>query len=234
MGAVFSREMQAYFRASLGYAYLGVVFLFTGLYFFAYNLYAGMADLAQLFSVLFSVVLFLVPILTMRLLSEEKRQKTDQLLLTAPVTGAGIVAGKYFSALCVYAAGTAVTLLDALVLSAFAPVNWALALGNFLGLLLLGAALIAVCLFVSSLTESQLVAAVSSFTVSIALILMKSLEPMAGSELLRQLLGAVNFFTRYEPFTRGIVSLENTVFFLSVAALFTSLTTLRLERGRWA
>lgn len=234
MGAVFLREIRAYFKAPLGYVFVGATCLFTGLYFYAFNLYGGATTLSKLFSVLFSVVLFLIPILTMRLLTEERRQKTDQLLLTAPVSSAGIVLGKYLSALCVYAIATGSTLLDAVILSRFTTVGWALVFGNYAGLLFLGAALIAICLFLSALTESQLIAAVSGFSVSIMVILLEALQPLVSNEFVKTLFGWLNFSARYTPFTYGVFAVENMVFFLSVVALFVYLTVARLERRRWS
>ena len=234
MKAIFLRELRAYFKGPLGFVFIGASCLFSGLYFYAYNLYAGSTSFSSLFSTMFSVVLFLIPVLTLRLLSEERRQRTDQLLMTAPVSSLEISLGKYLSALCVYVLATASTLLDALVFSAIARVNWELVAGNYTGLLLLGAALIAICMFLSSLTESQLIAAVSGFCVSLMVILTDALAPLVDSPAVQTVLGWINFSTRYTPFTYGVFALENAVFFLSIAALFVYLTVARLERRRWS
>ena len=234
MKAIYLRELRAYFKGPLGFVFIGASCLFSGLYFYAYNLYAGSTSFSSLFSTMFSVVLFLIPVLTMRLLSEERRQRTDQLLMTAPVSSLEISLGKYLSALCVYVLATASTLLDALVFSAIAQVNWVLVAGNYTGLLLLGAALIAICMFLSSLTESQLIAAVSGFCVSLMVILTDALAPLVDSPAVQTVLGWINFSTRYTPFTYGVFALENAVFFLSIAALFVYLTVARLERRRWS
>ena len=234
MKAIFLRELRAYFKGPLGFVFIGASCLFSGLYFYAYNLYAGSTSFSSLFSTMFSVVLFLIPVLTMRLLSEERRQRTDQLLMTAPVSSLEISLGKYLSALCVYVLATASTLLDALVFSAIARVNWELVAGNYTGLLLLGSALIAICMVLSSLPESQLIAAVSGFCVSLMVILTDALAPLVDSPAVQTVLGWINFSTRYTPFTYGVFALENAVFFLSIAALFVYLTVARLERRRWS
>lgn len=232
MKAIFLRELRTYFKGPLGYVFIGVTALFTGLYFYAYNLYAGATNFTSLFSTLFAVELFLIPILTMRLLSEERRQRTDLLLFTAPVSNPGIVMGKYLSAVSVYMIATGSALLDILVFSMLAQVNWALVLGNYAGLLLLGAALIAICLFVSSLTESQLIAAVGGFSVSILLILLEALTPMISNASLQNVMSWLNFSARYAPFTYGVFALKNVVFFSSIAVLFVYLTVMRLEYRR--
>lgn len=234
MRAIFMRELRAYFKSSLGYAFIGTTCLFAGLYFYAYNLYGGATNFSSLFSALFSVELFLIPILTMRLFSEEKRQKTDQLLMTAPVSSLGIVMGKYLSALCVYALAISSTLLDATIFSCIAKVNWVLVMGNWAGLMFLGAALVAICMLISALTESQLIAAVGGFSVSLLVILTDALAPLMSNAYLKTLLDWINFSTRYSPFTYGVFAGENIVFFASIAVLFVYLSVERLERRRWS
>ena len=233
MNAIFKRELRAYFNAPLGFVIIAVAYFFTNYYFFTYNLYGNTTDFSTLYSMLFSVVLFLVPVLTMRLLSEEKRAKTDQLLLTAPVSRAGIVLGKFFAAFAVYLLAISGTLLDAVITSFVAPVDWPSVVGNFVGIALLGFALIAVCLFLSSLTESQVIAAVMGFAVSLFLVLVDAISYVVSGAFWQTLFAYLSFNARYEPFTLGVVDLPSAVFFLSVAALFLVFSIVTLERRRW-
>ena len=233
MRAILKREFRAYFNAPLGYVIIAVAYFFTNYYFYTGNLYGNTTDFSTLFSMLFSVVLFLVPVLTMRLMSEDKRSRTDQQLLTAPVSRLGIVMGKYLSAVCVYLIAISGTLLDALIASLYGRVDWPCVLGNFLGLFLLGLALIAVCMFLSSITESQVIAAVLGFAVSLLLVLIDAISYVASSRFLQRLFTSLSFGERYEPFTLGIVDLAGALFFLSVAALFIAFSTAVLERRRW-
>lgn len=233
MIAILRRELLAYFRTPLGYVFIGTLYLFTGYYFFTYNIYGNTAETSTLFSMLFSVALFLVPVLTMRLLSEERRSGTEQALLTAPVSRAGVVLGKYAAALCVYLFAISGTLLAAMVLEYYSAPDWPVVWGNFTGFLLLGAALTAVCLFVSALTESQVVAAVGGFGASLLLILIDALYYVVSSKTLKAVFSYMSFNARYKGFTIGIISLSDVCFFLSIAALFLSLTILVLERRRW-
>ena len=234
MAAVWKRECKAYFRTPLGYVIIAVAYFFTGYYFFTYNIYGETTDFTRLYSLLFSVVLFLIPVLTMRLMSEEKKSKTDQLLLTAPVSRIAIILGKYFSALCVFVIAIAGTLLTALIASCYGTVDWPCIVGNFLGLLLLGAAQIAICLFLSSITESQVIAAVLGFAVSLFLMLIDAISYVAKSPVLQKAFAYISFNERYTPFTLGIVELKSVVFFLSVAALFCAFSVAVLERKRWS
>ncbi len=234
MTAVFKREVRAYFQSPLGYVFIAVMYFFTAYYFFTYNLYNNTTDMSSLFNQLFSVVLFLVPILTMRLMSEDKRARTDQLLLTAPVSRIGIVLGKYFSALCVYLVAISASLLMALVLAVYGTPDWPVIIGNIIGLVLLGAALIAICMFLSSITESQVIAAVSGFAVSLFLVLVDALIYVVSGELVQKIFSYMSFNGRYNGFTIGIIDFSNVLFFLSIAAMFVLLTAAVLEKRRWS
>ena len=233
LAAIFKRELFAYFSTPQGYVVIGAMYLFTGYFFFTFNIFGNTTNTGNLFATLFSVVLFIIPVLTMRLLSEERRAKTDQLLLTAPVSRLGIVFGKYLSALCVYAIAISGTLLMAIILEIFSSPDWPVIFGNFFGLFLLGATLIAICLFISSLTESQVVAAVGGFGASLFLILLDALYFVVAGNVLRQIFSHMSFNRRYRGFTIGVISLPDTMFFLSIAVFFALLTVCVLERRRW-
>lgn len=233
MHAILKRETRAYYRTPLGFVFIAAVFFFSGYFFFTYNLHGNTTDMHSLFSNLFPVVLFLVPVLTMRLFSEDKRLKIDQQLLTAPVTRKGIVLGKFFAAVGVFFIAILSTLLDALIMSFFGQPDWPVITGNFIGLFLLGITLIAICMFLSSLTESQVISAVCGFVVSLFLMLLDSLSSTTNSEFLQGLFSSISFNSRYTPFTMGIFDLSNIVFFLSVTTLFIVFTVAVLDRKRW-
>lgn len=228
MRAVLLRELRAYFQSSLGFVFLCLIFFFTGYYYFTYNLIGATADFSRLFSMLFPILLFMVPILTMRLMSEDRRSGTEQILLTAPLSRAGIVFGKYLSALIVFLLAISSTLLMALITSLFTPTDWPVFWGNFIGLVLLGAALISVCMFLSSLTESQVIAALLGFALSLFLFLMDTLGTAVKGTLAR-VIYFVSFSNRYRPFTYGLLDLSNMMFFISITALFIFLSVLVLE-----
>ncbi|HIU33007.1 MAG TPA: ABC-2 transporter permease [Candidatus Pullichristensenella excrementigallinarum] len=234
MNAILKREFRAYFLTPLGYVLIAAMAFFTNYYFFTYNLYGATTDFSTLFSMLFPVVLFLVPVLTMRLLSEDKRLKTDQLLLTAPISRISIVLGKYLAALFVYLIAISFSMIDALIASIYAAVEWPVVIGHFAGLFLLGAALIAVCMFLSGLTESQVIAAVLGFVVSLFLMLIDALSYVVSNAFLQEIFHYMSFNDRYVPFTYGILDFSNALFFLSFAALFLFLSTAVLEKRRWS
>jgi ABC-2 type transport system permease protein len=234
MTAIFKRELRAYFRTPLGYVLVAAMYFFTGYYYYTYNLYNGTSNMTVLFTQLFSVVLFLVPVLTMRLMSEDKRSRTDQVLLTAPVRRSGIVVGKYLAAMAVYLIAISGTLLVTIVTEYYTSPDWPVIIGNFTGLLLLGTALVAVGMFLSSLTESQVIAAVISFAVSLVLMLVDAFSFVTTDTSLQKILTFMSFNNRYKPFTYGILDISNTLFFISFAALFLFLASAVLEKRRWS
>ena len=234
MRAVFKRELRAFFLSPLGYVFIGALFACSGYYFFTGNLQKGNTDMTGLYASLFPVVLFLIPVLTMRLMSEDRRQHTDQILYTSPVSRNGVVAGKYLAALTVYVAAITGTLSNAFVMAFFARPQWATILGNYFGLLLLGMALIALCMFLSSFTESQFIAAISGLGASLLLTLIEPLTLWVANPAVKLICKALSFNRRYLPFAMGILELSNVVFFISVAALFTGLTMAVLDKRRWS
>jgi ABC-2 type transport system permease protein len=163
MGAVFLRELRSHFQSITGFIFLGLFLLFAGIMFVLSNLLVGSSDFRTTLTALTFVLIVAVPILTMRLLSEEARQKTDQLLLTSPVSLTGIVTGKYLAALALFGGALAVTgIFPAMADTAGLVVPSEIAC-TYLGVLLLGASFIAVGLFVSSLTENPVGAAFLTF-----------------------------------------------------------------------
>lgn len=233
MWSILKRELRAYFHSPLGYVFIGAVSVFTGYYFYSYNLSVNTTDMETLFSLLFPVIMFMVPVLTMRLLSEDKRLKIDQQLFTLPLTKTGIVLGKYFAAVMIYTIAISFTMLAAALMSFFGKVVWSEVIGNFVGLFLLGATLIAICLFVSSLTESQVVAAVLGFMISMFLMLTDAFVYIVKSDVLKALFYGASIRKRYMPFTFGVLEFSGFVFFISTAVLFLCLTVAVLDRKRW-
>ena len=232
MTAIYQREMRSYLTSAVGYVFLAVFYAIAGYYFFATSLVSNSTDLSYVFSNLFSIVIFLVPMLTMRLFSEERRQKTEQALFTAPVSFTGVVMGKFLACLTMYLLGMGVTLLYFLVMCAFQIPDVAVFCGNFLGLFLLGAALCAIGIFISSLTESQVIAAVGSLAIGLFLLFVNSFTPVVSSEWINAVMDGISFYQHYLDFTRGLLNLSDLTFFISVTALFLFLTVRHLERRR--
>lgn len=234
MGAIYRREMNAFFTSGLAYVFLAVYFLFSGYFFYQGTLSQATTDTSAMFGALFLVVLFLIPILTMRLLSEEKKQRTDQGLLTAPVGIWSIVLGKYFAALTLYVIAVSIVFVYAVILSYFGTVVWATLLANYFAMLLLGAAFIAVGVFISSLTENQMASAVASFLALMLLYMIDAIGSGISIEFIKNIFTSLSFYSRYLEFTMGIFNLSSVVFYLSAAFLFNFFTVRVIEKRRWS
>jgi ABC-2 type transport system permease protein len=240
MRAIFKREMKAYFVTPLGYVFIGVCLIFSGAFFFLFTLTShgaslGSADFSTMFSLMFFVLMVTVPLLTMRLLSEERRSKTDQLTLTAPVSLFGLVMAKFAAAFSIFLISTAIMPVYGLVLSRYTDsLNWWTMLGHMTGLILLGAVYTAAGLFVSSLTENQMVAAVISVFVNVSFLLTNIASSYVPSALLAEVLRAISLLERYDRFTIGIFEPENILFFVSIAVVFLFLAVRVLEKRRWS
>lgn len=234
MGAIYRREIGAFFSSSIAYVFLAVFYLITGFFFTMDNLAAGSASLVSVFSTMFVISIFLIPLLTMKLFSEEKKQRTEQGLLTAPVSLTGIVLGKYFAALTIYLIAAAVALVLGVIMSLFGTVAWMTLISNFLAIVLVGAAFIAVGLFISSLTENQVAAAVGGIVCLLAFFLVDLLAARVSVTWIQTLLYDLSFYTRYYEFTCGIFNLSSVLFFVSTAVLFNFFTVRVFEKRRWS
>lgn len=233
MAAVLRREFSSFFKSPIGYVYLAVYYLIAGFYFW---MLVGIQspDISLVYSSLFLFSCILVPILTMKLFSDEKKQKTDQLLLTSPVSLSGLVYGKFFATFFVYAIGVSITVLFTLILAAFGEVDWMVMIGNYLGLLLLGAAMIAIGEMISSLTESQIIAVILSLIVTVILLLLDSVVSMFSIPLLNNIIAAISITQRYNEFVSGLLNISNVIFFVSIVVVVNFITVRILEKRRWS
>ena len=234
MSAILKRETRAYFESLIGYIYLTAFFAGSGILFGVTSLQYGSTDMSGMYSGLFFILLVLIPILTMRTLSEEKRQKTDQLLLTAPISLSALVLGKFFAAMIIYSIGVCMTLVYAVVISFFGAVSWLTVVGNVAGLLLLGSAYIAVGMLISSLTENQVIAAIGGFAATLLLYLIGTVAEIIPVQWIAKIFTELSFATRYGPFTYGVFDFSNVLFFISATVIFLFLTIRVLERRRWS
>ena len=234
MFSIFKREFRAYFTSPLGYVFLAIFYAFSGLFFYIFSLSIGSTDISGVFLMMFIVLMIFVPLLTMRLLSEDKKQKTDQLILTAPVSLLSVVMGKFLAAYAIFVIGVAVMPVYGFVMSTFTTISWLPIWGNTVGLLLIGGIFVSVGLFVSSLTENQMIAAIGSFFINLMILLMNTLTSALPSGIFKDVLASVSVYSRYSEITNGIFSLSSLIFFISVIFIFLFLTVRVLEKRRWA
>lgn len=231
MKAIFKREMHSYFTSPIGYVFVGV-FMFLSSIFFSMELFVNrIGSVADVLPLCMVVLMLLVPIITMRLIAEEKANKTDQLLLTAPVKVSEIVKGKFFAAFSVFCVSVVTTLPYVGIVAVWGEVSWGETFASYLGYILFGALMVAVGLYVSSLTENQIVAAV--LTYGVMLLLFFSSQLNTGIRFIDEIVKFFKVWTWNEGFSRGVISLSAVVYYISFTVLFLLLSTRQIERRRW-
>ncbi|MBO5746283.1 MAG: ABC transporter [Clostridia bacterium] len=236
MSAIFKREFKAYFTTPIGYVFLALMMFAQGIG-FTYMYSAGSTDVSYVFGnfFAFAAIFLLIPVLTMRTMSEDRRQKVDQVLITSPVSLYAIVLGKFFATLAIFMLGYTMTFVfQVIVAFQGVAVNWLIYVGNILGVAFIGSALIAMGVFISSLTESQLVAAIGSFAASIILYMMDYIADSIGNATVTKVVEMISFTGRYNTFAAGILDYSNAVFFLGFTAIFVFLTVRVLDKRRYS
>lgn len=179
MLSILKKELRTYFNTITGYGFLGFFVLITGYFFVSQNIVAASANYNDTLAGSMVMFLILVPVITMRLFAEEARQKTDQLLFSAPIKVTDIVVGKFLAAVILFLIGMAITLIFPLTLSRFGNIDWGMTLIALLGYFMMGACLISVGLFISVLTDNQIVAAAATFAAVFLLLMMDNISSSA-------------------------------------------------------
>jgi len=236
MFAIYKRELRSYFYSFIGLLFIGVTLFFLGLYYTIYNLMYGYPEYTYVISSTSFLFLISVPILCMRILTEERHNKTDQLILTAPVSVGGIVMGKFLALVTIFAVPTAITCVYPLILTKFGTVPLGQAYLAILAFFLYGVASIAICVLISSITESQIIAAVISFGTLFLGYMMSSICSMISSSgnLLTKILGYFDMYTPFAEMLNGTLNLDAVIYFLSLTVLALFLTVQSIQKRRYS
>lgn len=234
MIAVFRRELSAYFKGMLGYLFSAFVLIFAGIYTMAYNLSGAYANFEYVVSAIAFIYLIAVPILTMRVIAEERRQKTDQLLYALPVSLTSVVAGKYLAMLCVLAVPCLIMALYPLILTQFGSVSLPTAYGALVAFFMLGACLLSIGLLVSSATESPVAAAVITLVMMLVLFFFGDLASFLPDGVIQNAMTQLSVFDRFYTFIDGMFDLTAIVYFGSIIAVCLFMTVQVLEKRRWS
>ncbi len=236
MIAIFKKDLASLFHGFIGWLYLAVMWALMSLYIGSNCLIGLSPDISGVLSVSSVLMLIMLPILCMRSFAEERKSRTDQLILTAPVSVGKVVAGKYLALAALHTIVTAGLGLYPLLLSRFGTVPYAQSYTGLLGMWLFGLAETAVCIFLSSLTESVIIAAVLSFAVLFLSMVMPNLEQMISSDgnVLTTVMSALDIPSRFDTFLNGTIDLTSMVYLLSVIFLFLFLTTQVIQKRRYS
>ena len=233
MLAIWKRELQSYFYTPVGYVFMGVFLALSGTFFYMLMLGSRSSDVLTFLGQLSYLWMLLSPVLTMRLLAEEKQKRTDQLLLTSPVSLPGIVLGKYLAAFTVMIFTVLLTLIYVLIIAMYGAVYPSELLVGYLGFILQGGAFLALGLFISGCASSQVTAAVTAFGVNLALWLLDLLAGSMTQNWARDVLYFFSLYDRYNPFLMGQLSFASIGYDLSFIAAFLALSIHRLDSRRY-
>ena len=232
MRAVFTKELNHYFTSLIGYVFLSIQFFLCGFIFSSGNLLAQSGDIKSFFSAIFTVLVFLVPLLTMRQFSEERKMKTHQLLFTLPLSTRDIVLGKFFATLAVAGVGLVMTLVFPLILFLFGAFEFLLTLGNYVGIALLLASVVSLGLFLSSLSENQVISAIISYATILLLWLSDTIAALVSNNYIISIVKIFSLRRNYIDFTYGIFNPAAIIYYLIVTTLFLVFTVLVLDNRR--
>ena len=227
--------MRSYFTGVIGYVFLVLFLAIGGAAFCLTTLFAMNADVASFFTYMLIFSAVVLPLLTMKSFSDERKTKTEQLLLTAPVSIPGMVLGKFLAAFTMYGGALLVNSLYFIILYRYADVKTANLIGNVVALLLVGMTFITIGIFVSALTENQLSAAVGTMAIIIVFLLVGVVNSLLPSAYwLRYVFNCISIFTRFQTFTNGYFDLSSLFYYLSVSAVFLYFTIRVYDRRRFS
>lgn len=235
MLAIYKRELRSYFTTPIGYVFYAV-FLAIAATVCCYTTIKASSPTTNVnmyFTAMLFVLVIVAPLLTMKLFAEEKKMRTEQLLLTAPVSITSMVFAKYLAALTLYASALLITSVNTIPLFVYATPEPAIILGNYTAIFLVGGAFLAIGIFMSSLTENQLAAAVSTTAVLLVLLVISFANSAIDNYIIRSVLSWFSIYARYSAFTYGIFDWVAVLYYLSISFVFCYLTIRVYELRRW-
>lgn len=233
MIAIWRRELQSYFYTPVGYVFMGVFLLLSSVMFYLQIMQQRSSDLLTFIGQMSYLWMLLSPVLTMRLLAEEKQKRTDQLLLTSPVSLTGVVMGKYLAAVTVMTITTLLTGMFVLIVAIYGQVYPGELMVGYLGFLLQGCAFAALDLLISGLASNQVTAAVIAFGANFTLWMLDMLESAVTVDWAAKIMSFFSLYSRNEPFLMGQLSFASIVYDLSFAAACLILTIHALDSRRY-
>jgi len=235
MLAIYKRELKSYFTTMIGYVFVAVTLFLIGIFFFAYNLYQERPYFSYTIQACTLVLIVTVPFLTMRLLSEERKTKTDQLILTSPVSVFSIVMGKFLAAFTVFVIPCLISCIYPLILRRFGTVPMSESYVSILGFILYGAACISIGMFFSSIVENQIIAAIITFFALFLGFMMASFASLITSKdgFVTTLFGLFDISTPLNYMTNGVIDITSMIYYCTLTVLFVFLTVQSIEKRRY-
>lgn len=232
MYPIFKKEFKSYFTSPTAYVMIGLFILISSILFYV-NLMSQTAEYNFNLNYMSLILILIVPILTMKVLADERKSGTEVLLITSPTSLTSIVVGKYLAAFAVFLVMTAITFIYPIILAVLGEPSVPEIIGGYVGFILVGAAFIAFGVFASSLTESQIISAIVSVVCLLIMWLLQGIAPALGG-MWSNILNWFSLYSRTEDFFAGILSLGPVVYYLSFSAVFIFLAIRVIEKRRWS
>lgn len=237
MLAIFKKEMRQYFITPVGYVYIAVYLAVSGFAFSMFTVQTASSGSDAQVNVYFTVLMFifsvLVPLLTMRIFADERKMRTEELLMTAPVSINSMVAAKFLAAYSMFAVTFLISLFDYYVLFKYGKPQPGVLFGYAVGILLLGGAFVAIGVFVSSLTENQITAAVGTMAILLLMLSVNFFNSYIDITWIRTVLNWISIYSRFGNFTYGVFDFTALLYYASIMFVFLFLTVRVYERRRW-
>ena len=234
MLAIYKKEMRTYFTTPLGYVFIAVFLAVSG-FMFAISTYQSMtSDVSGYFQIMIFGYIVIVPLLTMRSFADERKSRTEQLLMTSPVSITSMVMAKFLAAFTMFAGSVLVSCLYYLPMFNYGEPNVGRALGCLIAMLLIGMCFISVGIFVSTLTESAVTASIGTMAILLLFVVVALFNSLIDSYVIRFVLNWISVYSRYANFTYGYFDISATVYYLSISAVFLFLAVRVYERRRYA
>ena len=234
MRAIYEKELKNYFLTPIGYIFASAFMAISALFFVFQTLTSGYAEIDTMLSYVNIICIFIVPVLTMQSFAEERGKRTDQLLLTSPVNISEIVMGKYFAALSVFLLTLVLSLVFPVILFIIGKPVLSETIGTYVGFIFIWSVFIAIGIYISSMTESQVVSAILTFVVLFVLYLVEMIAGSIRNEIAKTVLGWFSVFGRYEDFKNGIFNVSSIIYYISFVFVALFLTARNIERRRYS
>lgn len=234
MFAIYKKELRSYFVNPIGYIYIALFLAMSSLIFTYTTLYSGTCEVNVYYTFLLYLFIILIPLLTMRMFSEEKKTKTEQILLTSPVSLFSVIFAKYLAAFTLFAGTLLASTLNLFVLYFYGEPNTVIMFSTTLGILLIGSAFVAIGIFVSACTENQLVSALVTMVSIAATLVIGIIAAYIKFTPLRVALKWLSIFDRFYVFTTGLFDIVALIYYISISVVFIFLTIRVFEKRRWS
>lgn len=236
MRAVWKRELRSYLKSPVGYVYLFLYLILIGACFSIFNIAQASAEVSNYFYLSCYVLILVVPILTMKLFPEERKNKTDQILITAPISITKMVLGKFMAAYSLFLMSLVPSVFAMLFLAYYSTggIEVGIMFGSYIGILLVGAAYIAIAMLMACITESQIIAFIMGFFTLLIFAICDILKSLMSNVVVNRIVDVISVSSRFQKLANGLFDFSAIFYFLSLTVVFLFLIVRIIDKRRWS